>query len=229
MNILILIIAVLPIYLIGLYVYNRDYEKEPKSLLTKLFIFGMLSCFPALILELFLGYVFGEEEYMNIYQLFMYSLIGIALVEEICKWFVVYKVSYNHKEFNHIYDIVVYSVFTSLGFACLENILYVYLGGIAIGIFRAVSAIPGHAAYAVIMANYLGRAKLAGISNDNSLENKNLLLSIIVPTFVHGIYDYFLFTGELIPLICFLIFLVVICKYSNNKIKKLSSVEENIS
>ena len=228
-NIILLIIAILPVYLIGLYVYNKDREKEPKKLLTKLFIYGMLACFPAVILELVLGYFFNEEEYMNLFEMFIYAIINIALVEELCKWFIVYNMTYHNSEFDHLYDMVVYSIFTSLGFAVLENILYVYLGGFTVGLFRAVSAIPGHASYAIIMANYLGKAKVANLNSDMHNEKKNLLLSILMPTFAHGLYDYFLFTDKFILLICYIIFLIVIYKYSQNKINYLSNIKDNLN
>lgn len=228
-TIILLIIAILPVYLIGLYVYNKDREKEPKKLLTKLFIYGMLACFPAVILELVLGYFFNEEEYMNLIEMFIYAIINIALVEELCKWFIVYNMTYHNSEFDHLYDMVVYSIFTSLGFAVLENILYVYLGGFTVGLFRAVSAIPGHASYAIIMANYLGKAKVANLNSDMHNEKKNLLLSILMPTFAHGLYDYFLFTDKFILLICYIIFLIIIYKYSQNKINYLSNIKDNLN
>ena len=228
MNLILFIIAILPIYVIGLYVYNKDDEKEPRKLLTKLFIYGMLSCLPAIFLELSIGYFFGEEEYINLWELFIYTLINIALAEEICKWLVVYIITYNNKEFNHIYDVVVYCIFTALGFAAVENILYVYISGVGVGIFRAFSAIPGHAAYAIIMANYLGKAKIAQINHNKNKEVINIILSIIIPTFAHCIYDYLLFTDEFILLITYVIFLAIIYRYSYNKIKTLSNVKENI-
>ena len=227
-SLILLIIAILPIYLIGIYVYNKDNEKEPKKLLRKLFIYGMLSCFPAVAIELIIGQFFEKEEYMNLLQLLIYVTINIALVEEICKWFVVYKITYHNKEFDHVYDAVVYAVFTALGFASLENIIYVYIGGVGVGIARAISAIPGHVAFAVIMANYISKAKLESISNNKAKEIKNLVLSIIIPTIIHSIYDYLLFTGKFILLIAFAILMICIYKYSYNKIKLLSNVKTNI-
>ena len=56
MNVIfLLIITFLPVYLVGLFVYKKDREKEPRKLLKKLFIFGMLSCIPTVIFELIFG------------------------------------------------------------------------------------------------------------------------------------------------------------------------------
>ena len=226
-NIITLIIAVLPAYLIGLYVYNKDKDKESRKLLTKLFCFGMLSCFPGIILELLLGSFFGEPDTMNSIELFIYVVIGIAFAEEFVKWFVVRKVAYDSHEFDHVYDSIVYCVFVSLGFATLENIGYVFMGGITTGILRAICAVPGHAADAIIMANYIGLAKIADVNGNKSDMKKNMILSIIMPTFLHTIYDYCIFKANVLYLILFVFFLIFIYVYSIKKIKKLSNVTNN--
>ena len=228
-NIFILLIAVLPAYLIGLYVYKKDKDKESRSLLTKLFCFGMLSCIPGLILELLLGTFFGEPETMNSLELLIYIIICVALAEEFVKWFVVRKVAFDSPEFDHVYDSIVYCVFVSLGFATLENIGYVFVGGIMTGLMRAVSAIPGHAADAVIMANYIGLAKIAEVRGNKDAYKKNMILSIVMPTILHTIYDYCIFKANVLFLILFIVFLIFIYVYSIKKIKKLANVTDNLT
>ena len=57
MNIILLIISlliiVIPIYLIGKYFYNKDTIKEPKKLLTKLFISGIFSVIIVIIISMY--------------------------------------------------------------------------------------------------------------------------------------------------------------------------------
>ena len=86
-----LILTFLPIYLICFFVYKKDNNKEPKKFLMKLFIFGILSCIPAAIIELVIEPLFGDINKLNLFSLFIYVTFGIALVEELCKWIVVYK------------------------------------------------------------------------------------------------------------------------------------------
>ena len=226
-NLILLVIAILPIYLIGLYIYSKDKEKESKKLLIKLFCFGIISCIPAVILELAVGGIFGSQTDMSMFRMFFYVLISIALVEEVCKWFFIYKISYKHKEFDHIYDAIVYCVFLSLGFAAFENIFYVFEGGLKIAFLRAISAIPGHACYAITMGNYLGLAKMYFFSNNKKLEKKNLRLSIIIPIIMHSLYDYCLFTGSFVFLVIFLIILVSIYIYGIKTVRKKSKIEHN--
>ena len=226
-NIFLLLVAILPVYLIGLYIYSKDKDKESKKLLAKLFFYGIISCIPALGLEFLIGSFFGDESQLNFVTSFFYILCSIAIIEELCKWFFVYKIAYNNREFDHIYDAIVYSVFLSLGFAALENVIYIFNGGFKIAFLRAISAVPGHACYAIAMGNYLGIAKMNYFINNKSLEKKNLLYSIFVPSILHGLYDYCLFTGNFIFLLIFLFLLVVIYVYGVKTVRKVSSVSSN--
>lgn len=218
------VVAVLPIFLLGLYIYKKDINKEPTKLLVKLFIGGILSCFLVLIitsiLELFFPIFEEELDNLNLIELFISVFIGIALVEEFCKWIITYKISYNNKEFDEIYDMIVYSVFVSLGFAFFENLFYVYENGIGTGIVRAFLSVPGHVSDAVFMGYYLGLAKLDFYNNKK--QSKNLIYSILVPTITHGIYDYLIFSEYNLFILIFFIFIIVLDVLTIKKIKKVS-------
>jgi RsiW-degrading membrane proteinase PrsW (M82 family) len=67
-------------------------------------------------------------------------------------------------------DGVVYGAVASLGFATLENILYVTPNGFAVAAARAFTAVPGHALLGVIMGYYVGRAKFH--SNEQQRANR---------------------------------------------------------
>jgi len=228
LKLILLFIAILPVYAIGYYIYKKDNEKEPQKLLRKLFLFGVLSCIPAAIIEVILGPLFGSKEGRNLIAWFIYVALDIALIEEMFKWLIVYIVSYKNKDFDQIYDAIVYAVFVSLGFACFENILYVFDSGFTIGLFRAVTSIPGHAVNAIIMGDFIGLAKLADIKGDIKLRNKNLLFSIIFPTLTHTIYDFCLVTENYFLFGCFLLFMVFLYIFGINKVKAISSKSQNL-
>ena len=224
------LIAILPVVLIGFYIYQKDREKESKKLLLKLLLWGMLSCIPAIILELVIQYkCFPDEASMSLQTKFIYVFFDIALVEEFCKWFFVYKKTYHSQEFNHIYDAVVYSVFVALGFALLENICYIFLsGGITTAMLRAITAVPGHAIYGIIMGDYLGLAKQYELIGENITSKFYLVVSIIIPAFAHTIYDYCILTGKTSLLFVFIAFLIYLYIYSIKRVKKLSSISNNL-
>ena len=225
---ILLVLAVLPVYLLCFFIYKKDKEKEPKKLLKSLFLFGMLTTVIALIVELILGIVFDANDNSNYILQFISVFIAVALVEEVCKWIVLKAKVFDHKEFNHIYDMIVYSVYVSLGFAVVENILYVLTtADISIGIMRALISIPGHACFAIFMGYYLGIAKINKENNLNDKYNKNIFLSILSPVLIHTIFDFLLLSKNNIFLLAFFIFIVILYLISLKKINRLAKVSEN--
>ena len=201
-----LILAVLPPLLIAYYVYQKDkYDKEPKSLIIKSFLFGCLGIIPAIFLELFAEGMFTS--------LFLYVFIGIALVEEGVKYFFLKKYLFNKPDFNEPMDGIVYAVMISLGFATVENIFYVFNHPdqeIQVAIMRMFTAIPLHAVCGVILGYFVGLAKFS--DNSRSLLFKGLFLA----TLIHGLYNYFIFLGE--GFIFSIVALVVAVYYSKKAI-----------
>lgn len=230
MNFLIFIAAV-PVVLICMYVYAKDTEKEPKTLLKKLMLWGVFSIIPVIVVELILDVFFkvtGEEILL---KTFLYCFIGIGLIEEGAKWIVSYKIVYKDKEFNEAYDAIVYSVFVSLGFALIENLLYVVSSGVITGLLRAFTSVPAHTATGVIMGYYLGKSKKEEINNNFSKSNIYMFLSILLSSMLHTLYDTFAFSKTsnslwlfIICTIClYIISLVLIKRVSKNNIKFESS------
>ena len=217
------IVSALPVIILCLYIFLKDKNKEPKRLLIKLFVLGMLSCIPAFFLELFIIGTFDDYS-NNFWYILCYSFLGVALIEELCKYFITYFVTYKHKEFDEIYDMIVYSAFVSLGFAFLENICYVYLYGYMTGLFRAILSVPFHACNGVFMGYYLGLAKSYAFYNNKSLERKNKIMSLAMAILSHGFYDFCIFSGNLLAFIIFVIY--VICMYLYC-IKRINSVSKS--
>lgn len=199
-------IAVLPVLLLLIYIYSKDEHKEPTNILIRTFFLGVATIIPAVILELILGKFFPTNYYRSIIGLFINVLIGIALVEELFKWLVIKVSIYKDKNFDESYDGIIYAVFASLGFACLENILYVITSGFTTGILRAITAVPLHACTGIIMGYFIGKAKLCNNSNNSSKEMWYINLSLALPTTIHAIYDFLLFTSRLEYIITWVIF-----------------------
>lgn len=232
MSSLLFVLAIIPVVVILTYIYLKDRNKEPWSLLIKLFVLGVASCFLVLFVSELLFKIFPfmskDTAYMTFFETMAYSFIGVALVEEACKWLMTFIGAYNHKAYDEVYDGIVYSVYVSLGFACLENILYVFMNNsVVVGISRAILAVPGHACDAVFMGYYLSLAKIYSSQGKKSLEKKNLVLSVLVPTILHGIYDFCLFANMDILLLVFFVFVIVIYIFAIKKIKLLSAQCKN--
>ena len=193
------LIAILPVIVLLLFVYFKDSKKEPKKLLASTFALGALSSIVIVIIELIIEYILPSEN--GFFSIF----IGVALVEEGFKWLVV-KRAYKKPVFDETYDGIVYAVFSSLGFAAVENLLFVLFKGMGTGILRALTAVPGHAYYAIIMGYYFGLAKRNKIDNNKSEEKKNLFISILIPTLLHTIYDSLLIEN-ILSILIWLIFI----------------------
>ena len=240
-SLLLIFLAIIPVVLICRYIYAKDKRKEPKGLLLKLFIFGFLSAFLTLfitkIIVLLIPF-FGmdSKELINNYILFfIYVFGGIALIEELSKFILTYWGSYNNNNFDEIYDGIVYCVYVSLGFACLENVLYVFisadtglLSGISTALLRGVMAVPGHAFDAIFMGHFFGLAKYYQKKDNKSLEKKYLLYAILIPALIHGAYDFGLLSENL--LFISLVFVLVISLYivCIKKVKKISGENKGI-
>lgn len=70
-------------------------------------------------------------------------------------------VAYRHSDFDHHYDGIIYGVAISLGFATIENIIYIFSNGIEIALLRAVFPVSSHALFGILMGFYMGKAKFA--------------------------------------------------------------------
>lgn len=216
-------VALIPVYIILTYIYKLDKNPEPKKLVNKLLFAG---AFGSVAITFFLSYVI-KGVLGDTYELYdtaksgMYLIVNyfvfVALVEEFSKWIVTFIISYRHKEFDEMYDAIVYAMFVSLGFAGLENILYVFSayfsGGdgaaVSLGVLRAFLSIPGHASFGFAMGYFIGKAKRAEI-NKSSMASLYLILSIVVPTIMHGIFDSCLSSNKQIYMIVYYIFIIIV-------------------
>ena len=141
------------------YVYKKDkVEKEPVGLIVRLFVFGMIAGPLAAILETVAFNVFEALLSPGTLLLILEYFIGVAAVEEGLKYIFLSTVRKN-SHFNYVFDGIVYAVAVSLGFAALENVLYVFDGGFEVAVMRAIFSVPGHCANGVIMGCFFGLAK----------------------------------------------------------------------
>jgi RsiW-degrading membrane proteinase PrsW (M82 family) len=188
MNIFFLLaIALAPGAAIGLYIYWKDkHEREPLGLLVKSFFFGVISTLITLLISWPISRLVPLDP-TSLTQQAVHAFLLVALIEEFSKFIFVRWVLYPNKNFNEPFDGIVYSLTVSLGFAGLENILYVLDGGVETAVLRMFTAVPAHASFGVLMGYFLGKAKF---------EHKKAHYAIYalgVATLFHGAYDYFWF------------------------------------
>lgn len=221
------IAAVFPAAYLMNYIYKQDkIEKEPASLLIRIFLFGMLSTVPVVIVGTVLEEILGifADPGSSLYG-FLKMFFVVAMVEEYWKRWAAKK-AWNHPAFNYRFDAVVYCVFAALGFAALENMLYVMDGGFSTALLRAVTAVPSHAIDGVIMGCFFGEAKLRERLGDRRGQKRYWRLSLLLPMMAHGIYDYCLISDWEFAGLFFIAFVIGIDLWAVRYIKRASAEDE---
>ena len=202
-------VALAPVILLLIYVYRRDkYEKEPKKLLAKVFIFGIISVIPVYFIETALTNYWHTKYALPSMQLNTAAydaFVVAAFTEEFFKILVFFIFIQKNKNFNEKFDGIIYAVFISMGFAATENLMYVLGSGFSTGIIRAFTAVPAHAIFAVTSGYFLALAKFKP-----SGKLIYLILALAVPVLLHGIYDFILLAKNDLLLIIFVPYVIFI-------------------
>ena len=233
-NPLLLSLCVIPSMLILWYIYIKDKsEKEPFYLIIILFIGGIISCLISILISIiskqYIPYLNMNYYNMNIFEIFVKVFVVITLSEELTKWIINYITIWRNKNFKHIYDPIIYSACTTLGFATFENIIYVtnyHNNGIMIAIMRGLISIPSHAVFGIYSGFYLGISKNAYVCDKKDKALKYKILSILVPIMLHFTFDILLIKTNIIKYSLFIIYLTILYITALKKIKRLSSVSK---
>jgi len=138
------------------------------------------------------------------------------------------RATWNNPNFNCSFDGVVYATFVSLGFAVWENIQYVFSYGLGTALVRAVTAVPGHTCFGVLMGACYAAAKRAENIGDVEGCKQYKRMAIIVPVIAHGAYDLFAGMGSWIGSILFIAVIAVIFFFSFKLAKTLARGDEYI-
>lgn len=220
--------ALTPAILLAAYIYWVDKNRrEPLSQIAKAFAFGILSLFLSFTISFpaeWIGLYSNEIE--TIGDSVAISFFGAAIPEEVAKLFVLWLLLRKNIFFDEKADGIVYAVTVSLGFAAVENILYLlnhYDTWLSTGITRAIFSIPGHYAFGVLMGYYYSLAKF-----EKRRKRTHMLLTLLAPVVAHGIFDSILFCLETVEsalLVLFLIllfisFCIIMHIYCHKKIKQ---------
>jgi len=217
--------AIIPAIFLIRFIYKEDRtEKEPPRLILRLVLLGVVSTWLAVILEN-IGYGILENalsEYDPMYYIIEFFVI-VGPAEEICKYIALKFGSWKRPEFNCQFDAIVYAVSVSLGFALWENIKYVFNYGIGVALVRAITAVPGHACFGVLMGIWYGVAKRQDVIGNKTASVIFRIISIVCPALVHGAYDYIATSSDTMGEIIFAVFVIAmfaICFFSVKRLAK---------
>jgi RsiW-degrading membrane proteinase PrsW (M82 family) len=195
-----LLLALAPSAALFIFFYSRDrYRKEPFGKLAKTFLFGALSLAPAALTSLCLERLTGwTSSTPSLLQGFLGALFIVGLVEEGAKFLVVRFYAYHLREFDEPYDGIMYSVMAALGFATVENVLYVVTQGAGTGVMRGLLTVPVHAFDGVLMGYFVGLAKFQKtLGRGYWYSAAGFLLAVLA----HAVYDFMVFSLDRAPLL----------------------------
>ena len=187
--------AVFPSILILIYIFKQDQFPEPKGIVFKTFVLGASI---TLALDLLIGDVdqYAEKYFVGETLYFFDSFIRAAFLEEFFKMLVIIFYCTRKDEFDEPMDGLIYGVAASIGFATYENIQYVlyYLKepSFEIAWLRAYTAVPMHALCGVMMGFLITQSIF-----EKKYNYPNLILALLIPVGIHGIYNYSL-TSEIL-------------------------------
>lgn len=217
---ILLAMAVAPGLAISVFIFWKDkFDPEPRHLLVKSFFLGIFSCVPAVLLSFMAKQLGSEPNHSSLLFSAFSCIAGIGFTEEFSKFIFVRFYTYRKPEFNEPFDGITYCVMVAMGFATLENILYVFgendfSSSFNVAIARMIFSVPGHAMFGVIMGYFLGIEKHYNKPNAG-------FIGLVIAAVVHGLFDFSLFNVSAYPVL-FLVFLglfVSIVVFSRKAIK----------
>ena len=217
--------AVLPAMLLGLYIWRKDPHPEPFRWIWRAFLAGVVICLPVAFLEQYIHLLlFGEGEPTTLFGSTTMAFFVAALPEEGAKLLALWLLLRRNPHFDEHFDCIVYAVFVSLGFATIENIGYVVMSGeewMSTAIMRALLAVPGHYAFAIMMGFYYAIYHFVDPSR------KNAAKIFLVPFVAHGVYDSIAMSGSVSPVaasVCSLVLIYFCIKLQREASRKVNEM-----
>lgn len=211
--------AVAPAFVLTIIMIRKDKRPEPIGWLFAAVGLGIL-CGPTILL---IGYLALSDILPDTFiGAFLSSFINAAIPEEGLKFAALYFLAKRCKYFDEMFDGIVYAVCISMGFAGLENILYL-LGSddewISVGISRALLSVPMHYFFAIIMGAFFSLGWF-----DKRNRKVYMSAALVLPIIVHGTYDTLCFSMGLDENFSFYILIAFLLgfKYIRQYVKSLT-------
>ena len=187
-----LVATVAPGLAIGAYIYSKDhFYKESIHTIVQVFFLSLLMASLAGINNTFWdGVFFAHGDDATISHIFFYYMFVVGGGEELVKFLAVYILVYRKGQLRQVFDGILFCSVSALGFATIENVAYVFTSGtdaIAVAISRAMTAVPSHVSFGVVMGYGLGKSK-----SEKSQAKEWIVFGYLGAVMLHGFYDIFI-------------------------------------
>ena len=174
--------------------YRQNPRPESRSLLAVLFVLGGACTMGALVMnhmvEKYTALWSGADDPLH---RSLFWLTGIGLNEEFAKMLVLLAVLYPRRSFQEVWQGLTGAAAVALGFAAVENIIYLERYGTGTLLIRSVLTVPAHAGFTLPLGLFLAWSKQAETTWG---KYRWLVLGLLVSMSLHGIYDLWLAQGE---------------------------------
>ncbi|HEX5083269.1 MAG TPA: PrsW family glutamic-type intramembrane protease, partial [Blastocatellia bacterium] len=175
---------------------HSPYKRQAGRVLGVTFAMGAMATVPAFVLNLA-----GQSLFMKFFgsarlshALVLFFVVGP--VEESLKLLVVYFYAYRRKEFDEPLDGVIFSATAALGFAAVENVIYLLRNDPTLMLLRGPLSNPGHALFSAIWGLSLSKAKAA--PNMIRARAPAVAGGLLMASLFHSLFDLLLVAaGEL--------------------------------
>lgn len=205
-----IILALLPgFFWVWFYLRKDRAHPEPKKLIIKVFLWGMLATIPAIAIELAIDYFIPYSASGSFWVVVFSTLLVVAPSEEYLKYLVVKEKIYSHPEFDEPVDGIIYAVVAGLGFASLENILVVFTEGGEAVLLRFATATLMHALTTGIVGFYLAMAKFAPTNlPPQKYYRRQVTTGLVIAIILHSVYNIVVATDTPFALIILTVLLL---------------------
>lgn len=225
---------------------HEDRHPEPKHLILLTFIAGIFSAIGAVAVELGLlgkpivladgAPVFNGGVIYRLYPLLLelriFTLVSVAAIEEYLKYLAVKFAVLSRPEFDEPVDAMIYMVTAALGFAAIENIIFVVpvfkdnvFSGLELTANRFLAANLLHALSSAIVGYFLARHVFS------PWRKHAVAAGIVIATVLHTLFNYLIITRETVPdsllLVVFLLTLMAVAVFVDfERLKKQAAEKE---
>src|SRR3989338_1578516 len=179
---------------------KKDIHPEPKYLVTRTFLMGIIVAPLAVGLQwIFVGL---GQSFPSISETFSFQsthfFLWAAFVEEIVKFLAVKFVVLNNPAFDEPVDAMIYMITASLGFAAIENILILFRsipegleGTLQLWMLRSVGATLLHALAGALIGYFLA---ISWFYHEH--QKKLVAVGIVLASIFHFVFNIFLFSYQ---------------------------------
>jgi len=197
---LLTIMGLLPSLVWLAFFIKKDIHPEPKYLVTRTFLMGIILAPLAVGLQWF--FVGFGDKFPAFSDVFSFQsphfFLWAAFVEEITKFLAVKFIVLNNPEFDEPIDAMIYMIVASLGFAAIENILILFRVApdgleqtLQLWALRSVGATLLHALAGALTGYFLA---LSWFYYEH--QKKLITIGIVLASIFHFVFNIFLFSFQ---------------------------------